>query len=57
MFLTDGKPTVSETDPDVIRSNVQDTNKYNISIHALALGNDTDMKYDYGFCFSYLCFC
>ena len=44
VFLTDGNPTVSEKDTDVIRRNVRAANKDGLPIFALAFGPDAELR-------------
>ncbi|XP_018016742.1 inter-alpha-trypsin inhibitor heavy chain H3 [Hyalella azteca] len=45
VFLTDGKPTVSEKNSDVIRRNVREANVNHFPIFALAFGPDAELKF------------
>ncbi|MCZ7406283.1 MAG: VWA domain-containing protein [Candidatus Methanoperedens sp.] len=47
VFLTDGAPTEGITSPYVIRKNVKDANKVNVSIFTIAFGIEDEANYDF----------
>ncbi len=47
VFLTDGAPTEGITSPYVIRKNVMDANKVNVSIFTIAFGIEDEANYDF----------
>ncbi|MGB8216087.1 MAG: VIT domain-containing protein [Candidatus Methanoperedens sp.] len=47
VFLTDGAPTEGITSPYVIRKNVIDANKVNVSIFSIAFGIEDEANYDF----------
>ncbi|MCZ7384130.1 MAG: VIT domain-containing protein [Candidatus Methanoperedens sp.] len=47
VFLTDGAPTEGITSPYVIRKNVLDANKVNVSIFTIAFGIEDEANYDF----------
>lgn len=47
VFLTDGMPTEGVTSTAIIRENVQEANKANVSIFTIAFGEEQDYDFDF----------
>lgn len=47
VFLTDGEPTEGITSPYVIRKNIKDANKAQVSIFTIAFGIENEANYDF----------
>ena len=47
VFLTDGAPTVGITSPYVVRNNIKEANKAQVSIFTIAFGIEDEANYDF----------